>query len=73
MLFRSSQAEAAVKSYTQINFFSNLFGESNDPCNKMGVAINGGGLFTEQFQQQAQSANDSLKVAVSGLGGKLTR
>lgn len=66
-----TKAENMVKEYTQINFFSNLFGESSDPCNKMSVAISNSGLMTQQFQNLSAAANESVKASVSGLGGNL--
>lgn len=69
----ASQAAAAIQNYTQVNFFSNLVGEANDPCNKMGVAVNGGGLLTPEFQQLAGAANASLASPFSSSGSTTTR
>jgi len=68
-----SQAAGAIAKYSQINFFSNLIGESNDPCNKMSVAVNQGGLLTPEFQQLAGAANASVASPFASSGSTTTR
>lgn len=68
-----SQAAGAIAKYSQINFFSNLIGESNDPCNKMSVAVNEGGLLTPEFQQLAGAANASVASPFASSGSTTTR
>jgi|LakMenEpi12Oct12_1017442.scaffolds.fasta_scaffold01139_4 hypothetical protein len=68
-----SQAAGAISKYSQINFFSNLIGEANDPCNKMSVAVNQGGLLTPEFQQLAGAANASVASPFASSGSTTTR
>jgi hypothetical protein len=66
-------ATALIAKYSQINFFSNLVGDANDPCNKMSVAINQGGLLTPEFQQLAGAANASVASPFTSSGSTTTR
>lgn len=68
-----NQAAAAILNYSQINFFSNLVGEANDPCNKMGVAVNTAGILTPEFQQLAGAANASVTSPFVNSGSTTTR
>lgn len=62
-----SEAAAKIAEYTQINFFSNLVGSADDPCNKIGVAVTES-MLTQEFQQLAGVANAS-----TATGGTFTR
>ena len=66
-------ATGLIGKYSQINFFSNLVGDANDPCNKMSVAINQGGLLTPEFQQLAGAANASVASPFTSSGSTTTR
>jgi hypothetical protein len=50
---------AKVGQFSQVNFFSNLLKDANDPCNKLGVELKNGGLFTPEFQSLSAAATAS--------------
>lgn len=62
-----SAAASKITEYTTANFFSTLMGTANDPCNSMGVAINGS-VLSDTFKQYADAANKSVS-----LGGATSR
>ena len=68
-----NDATALIAKYSQINFFSNLVGDANDPCNKMSVAVNQSGLLTPEFQQLAGAANASVASPFTSSGSTTTR
>lgn len=67
------QAASTIGKYSQINFFSTLVGDANDPCNKMSVAVNSNGLLTPEFQQLAGVANASVASPFASSGSTTTR